>query len=173
MMKNFKSLFCLSLISLACMSGYAQLDDDGDMLYVYTSASSDAVKYECADLDKITFGDKGVQLWNTAWPTEYPYGKISVISFRERKSRPTGLHQAVASDNRLSIGYDGSSSLVTVRSGVELISVSVYNMQGVAMLSLSVSGLSCDVSLRDIPQGIYVVKVKGEGAESSRKVVKK
>ena len=75
---------------------FAQATDGDDMLYVYTKNNKEAALYQLDDLNKITFSNSGVRLWNTNWPTEYPYSKFSVITFRDRNYvKPTGIESQV------------------------------------------------------------------------------
>lgn len=90
-------LFCFSA-SLTC---YAQNPDDGDMLYIYTKNSTEATLSQLDDLNKITFSNNGVCIWNTGWPTEYPYSKVSVITFRKKNNdAPTGI-ETIPEENGL------------------------------------------------------------------------
>ena len=64
--------------SLASISGFGQ-EDNGDNLTVYTKSSSEAVVYSVEEINKITFSENGVQIWNTNWPTEYAYSNVRVL----------------------------------------------------------------------------------------------
>lgn len=84
-MKRLKKLLITTFILLAAFSdGLAQNTEDGDMLYVYTKSSDEAAMYQLDEVNKITFSNKGVQLWSTDWPTEYPYSSVQALSFKKR-----------------------------------------------------------------------------------------
>lgn len=59
-------------------------------LYLYTQVSSEAVTYSINELKKITFNNRGMQMWNTNWPTEYAYSKFRVITVNQKKDE-TGI----------------------------------------------------------------------------------
>ena len=50
-------------------------------LQVYTKSSNEAASYSLDEFDKITFSEKGIQIWNTQWPTEYSYANVRVLTF--------------------------------------------------------------------------------------------
>lgn len=96
-MKKRLLLLSVVLSCLAIGTCYAALPDDGETLYLYTKATKEAAVYSLDELNKITFSDKGVQIWNTSWPTEYAYSNVRVITFSEKKT-PTGIEQVEKSD---------------------------------------------------------------------------
>lgn len=74
----------------AATSTFSMTPDDGENLYLYTKSTKEAVVYSLNELDKITFGEKGIQIWNTSWPTEYAYSNVRVLTFSKTKT-PTGI----------------------------------------------------------------------------------
>ena len=92
-MRVLKLTFLLTLLmSMVAVPGISAVPDDGETLYLYTKATKEAAVYSLDELNKITFSDKGVQIWNTSWPTEYAYSNVRVITFSEKKT-PTGIEQ--------------------------------------------------------------------------------
>ena len=98
-MKHKHLLFLLPvLMSMAASvvsAKTADPDDDKD-LNLYTRSSAEPVRYSISDLRKITFSEKGVQVWSTNWPTEYPYSQFLVITWTEREDE-TGIGNLTAS----------------------------------------------------------------------------
>lgn len=171
-MKRLKTI----LLTILCLStftdSFAQGEDDG-LLYVYIKTSADAALYELSDLNKITFSDKGVQLWNTAWPTEYPYKSVSVISFKKRKQGgTTGISTKTEGEGKINIGYNALQSVVTVVSDVLLDRVAVYDLQGRCIVSDNDGKQVYNLSLSSSPQGVYIVKAYGKKAETTKRIVK-
>lgn len=80
-------------------SGVAMTPDDGENLYLYTKSTKEAAVYSLDELDRITFSDNGVQIWNTNWPTEYAYSNVRVITFSDKKT-PTGISTVQGSESR-------------------------------------------------------------------------
>ena len=50
-------------------------------MHVFTKSSNEAASYSLDELDKITFSEKGIQIWTTQWPTEYSYANVRVLTF--------------------------------------------------------------------------------------------
>ena len=98
-MKHKHLLFLLSvLMSMATSVVAAKTagpDDDKD-LNLYIRSSAEPVRYSISDLRKITFSEKGVQVWSTNWPTEYPYSQFLGIALTEREDE-TGIANLTAS----------------------------------------------------------------------------
>ena len=171
-MKRLKTILLTIMCLSAFTDSFAQSADDG-LLYVYTKTSTDAALYELSDLNKITFSDKGVQLWNTAWPTEYPYKNVSVISFKKRKQGgSTGIGLKTEGEGKISIGYNTLQSVVTVVSDVLLDRVAVYDLQGRCIASDKDEKQFYNLSLSSSPQGVYIVKAYGKKSETTKRIVK-
>ena len=173
-MKHFKNTFLLTiLLSMVGAKAFSTNPDDGDMLYVYTKNSKEAALYQLDELNKITFSSNGVRMWNTEWPTEYPYSKVSVITFRNRNYvKPTGIKTTYAEQDKVTISYDNSTSLITVKSGDLLEGVAIYDLQG-QLISIDNSKQKVyRFSVKDVHQGVYVVKAFGKHAEAIKKIVK-
>ena len=94
----------LTILGLSAFANsFAQSTNDEDTLFVYTKKYQDPALYELNELNKITFSTKGVQFWNTDWPTEYPYTNVSVLSFKKRATLPKHLRGDVNSDGTVDI----------------------------------------------------------------------
>ena len=173
-MKHLKLTFLFTiLLGMVSTSGFAANPDDDDMLYVYTKNNKDAALYQLDDLNKITFSNSGVRMWNTNWPTEYPYSKVSVITFRDRNYvKPTSIETTYADDEQIRISYSPSSGVVTVKSSTQLDGIAVYDLQGQLIDADHTSRQFYQLSLKHVHQGVYVVKAKGKRSEAVKKIVK-
>lgn len=173
-MKHLKLTFLFTiLLGMVSISGFAANPDDDDMLYVYTKNNKDAALYQLDDLNKITFSNSGVRMWNTNWPTEYPYSKVSVITFRDRNYvKPTSIETTYADDEQIRISYSPSSGVVTVKSSSLLDGIAVYDLQGQLIDANRTSRQFYQLSLKHVHQGVYVVKAKGKRSETVKKIVK-
>lgn len=74
----------MSMVANVALAHTGQYGDE-ETLYLYTKSSTEAVSYSISDLKKITFSSKGVQMWNTNWPTEYAYSQFRVITVNNKK----------------------------------------------------------------------------------------
>ncbi len=94
------------LVSMVMSPVFAQTagPDEGETLYLYTKSFSEAFFYPMSELRKITFSNKGVQLWTTNWPTEYSYSQFRVITVNSPKEG-TGIED-------ISIGSKGVGNVV-------------------------------------------------------------
>ena len=173
-MKHLKLTFLFTiLLGMVSTSGFAANPDDDDMLYVYTKNNKDAALYQLDDLNKITFSNSGVRMWNTNWPTEYPYSKVSVITFRDRNYvKPTSIETTYADEEQIRISYSSSSGVVTVKSSTQLDGIAVYDLQGQLIDADHTSRQFYQLSLKHVYQGVYVVKAKGKRSETVKKIVK-
>lgn len=170
MNKVFQMLALFMVASITC---HAQRTVDGDMLYVYTKNSTEPSLYQMDDIRKITFSEKGVRVWNTGWPTEFPYTKVNIITFRDRKSiRPTGVETIPIDNNDIRIGYNKSNDILTVKSDAFMDGVVIYNSQGQQISADNIKRQLYRISLKNVGQGVYVVKARGQQSETIKKIVK-
>lgn len=161
------------LIMLVPVTCHAQRTVDGDMLYVYTKNSTEPSLYQMDDIRKITFSEKGVRVWNTGWPTEFPYNKVNIITFRDRKSiRPTGVETIPIDNNNIRIGYNKNNDILTVKSDAFMDGVVIYNSQGQQISADNIKRQLYRISLKNVGQGVYVVKARGQQSETIKKIVK-
>ena len=81
-MKRIQTILTIAMLLMSAFSDcLAQNTGNGDTLYVNTKSSDESAKYLLDDVNKMTFSSKGIQLWSTSWPTEYPYGNVENLSF--------------------------------------------------------------------------------------------
>lgn len=122
-----KRVLAIVLCSMVAFQGFAQSADDEETLNVYTRTSNEAASYSLEELDKITFSDKGVQIWNTQWPTEYVYKNVRKMTFTCNSNNPgiptTILRPASSNGNREVYDLQGRQ-LNSPKKGVSIIRMS-------------------------------------------------
>lgn len=167
-----KSFFSIAFC-LAMQSGYCQSEKDGDDLYVYTKSAKEAAVYSLDEINKITFSKKGIQIWNTNWPTEYVYSNVRILTFSDIESSSQSIIDIVSDRNTgVDLVYNPSSFMLTINSARQMSGVALYNSKGMLVLSDFVHKHKYCFLLSSLPNGIYLVKVFGNGKTISRKIVK-
>ena len=86
MQSIFQKTFLSAILSMTTFFGYCQDIDNEDNLRLYTKSTKEATVYSMDEINKITFSKKGVQIWNTNWPTEYAYSNVRVLAFSTRST---------------------------------------------------------------------------------------
>lgn len=167
-MNSTKMIFSLMLLFVST-AGLAASPADGDNIYVYTKQSIDPAIYSLDDLDKITFSEKGINFWNTKWPTEYAYGNFRLITFKATDN-PNGIESVVVGDACVVITYDRQQEMVCVKSEKFLNGITIFDVQGRPVAAANYAASVYEVSLSSVPRGIYIVKAKGSSV--SQKIVK-
>ena len=172
-MERLKATLTIAIVLLSTISDcFAQSTGEGDMLYVYTKSSDEAAMYQLDDVNKITFSSKGVQLWSTSWPTEYPYANVSVLSFKARSNDPSAVRNLYDAEGKISIGYNASNSVIIVVGDMVLERVAVYDMQGQKVSVDNGKKQVYSLSLKNAPLGVYVVKAFGKKRGMTKKIVR-
>lgn len=166
-----KKLLLLLLMPLAALPTQAATPDGDDNLYVVMNGSRETAVYSLGELNKITFNSNGVQLWNTAWPTEYAYSKVRVLKFRDNKNVATGVTRTTR-DGGPRIRFRPDDGTVRVVGSRPLTGVTVYDAQGRTVASDSHAAADYRLSLSHLPKGIYVVKAFAEGEVFTQKILK-
>lgn len=167
---NIKTILII-LLSMINVRGFSANPDDGDYLNVFTKQSNIKVSYSLDDLDKITFSETGIRLWNTNWPTEYSYDNFRLISFNI-SSNTDAIEQVSLNQVDARITYDRIREIVCVESERHLLSVIVYDLQGRPVAKDLHQASSYEVSLSHIPRGVYVIKVNGGSQSASMRIVR-
>ena len=78
--KTLSFLLAVLMGAASVSPAYAVQPDNGNGLSLYTRSESGSVTYSMDEIRKITFSDKGVQIWVTEWPTEYSYSQFRVLA---------------------------------------------------------------------------------------------
>ena len=166
-----KNSIVLILLLLANTAGFASNPGDGDNLHVYTKGSTRATAYSLDNLDKLTFGDYSISVWMNNGRTDYSYGNISLLTFRE-SIHPTSVESLIKEDGNIRIYYDRSVQMVKTESPMPLENVQVFSVQGSEVVSKSMNTKSSHLSLAGLPRGVYIVNVKGKGVRKSVRIIK-
>ncbi|MBQ6186669.1 MAG: T9SS type A sorting domain-containing protein [Prevotella sp.] len=162
----------VALAVIVSLSGVAANPVVGDYLYLFTRSSSKPSSYSLTDLDKITFSDKGLNLWASESPTEYAYSNFRLITFSE-DTNPTGIEEFYEDkETDIKIKYDKMSRLVTVESDSNITSVTIYDAHGRLVDSQHGSSHSYKLSLIDVSQGIYIIKASTDNKTVTKKIAK-
>ena len=172
-MKQLKTVLIIALLLMSALSDcLAQGMGDGDTLYVYTKTCDEAARYLLDDVNKMTFSSKGVQLWITNWPTEYPYENVRFLTFKTSSNEPSTVRNLSNTEGKISIGYNASNCNVTVMSDILLDCVAVYDVQGQAISEDKSKRQVYNLSLKNAPYGVYVIKAFGIKKGICKKIVK-
>lgn len=158
-------------MSMMSILGFSMNPADGDKLFVFSKQSSVPVAYSLDDLNKITFSETGVKLWNTNWPTEYVYENFDVIAFNEFK-QSSDIKQIPVNSSNVSIIFERSRNMICVKSENIMSGVSVYDLQGRPVVKDHQTAYSYEIDISSMPQGIFIVRVNGGGSVVSQKIIK-
>ena len=90
MQSIFTKTFLTAFLSMTTAFGYCQDIDNEANLRLFTNSTKEATVYSLDEINKITFSKKGVQIWNTDWPTEYAYSSVRVLTISSRGSDVVG-----------------------------------------------------------------------------------
>ena len=159
------------LINVMSLASFSSNPADGDNLYILTKTSIQPMVFSLDNLDKITFTENGINLWNTSWPTRYSYDNFLMMSFKELKSDAILLKKIESAD--VNITYDKQSNFVRVSGTKRIDAIIVYDLHGYLVASNRFPSSPCEVSLSHTSRGIYVVHVYSEGnVIAKQKIVK-
>ena len=105
--KTLSFLLALLMSMVARVSpAYAVQPDNGNGLSLYTRSESGSVTYSMDEIRKITFSDKGVQIWVTEWPTEYTYSQFRVLALGSLDETGIGSLSADKGERAVDAYYD-------------------------------------------------------------------
>lgn len=158
------------LMSMVSITGFAASPADGDNLFVWTKGAKEAVVYSLDNLYKITFDEAAVSVWTNKGKTYYTYGSIELLTFRDGIRPVAGVEQLSAGDVEVRIHYDRESQLVSIDSQKPVASILVCDLQGRVVARVSRVACQLQVSLKELPQGVYIVKT--QGITKSKKIIK-
>lgn len=165
--------FCLWVICLFFLnfSGVIASPDGGDNFYVYTKGATKSGVYSLENLDKLTFDDMSMSVWTKVGKTDYVYGNISLLTFRD-EVKPTAVVDLFTTNNDIRISYNRESMQVSAQSAKPLTCLTAFDMQGRTVVSLRKTSDCLRLSLVGLPQGVYILKAQGAGFEKSVKIIK-
>ena len=171
-MKFIKTLlFCL--ICPLLMHARTMVPDDGDNLYVYTKGAAQAVTYSFDNLDKMTFGDNALSIWTNSGKTDYAYNQIELLTFKSGIKPATGIKKTIVSKVNVRWMYDRTLQTLRVMGEQELSGISVFDAQGRVVIKERILAKDCQLSLDNVPSGVYFVKVSdSKGIVTTIKIIK-
>lgn len=170
-MKYKRQIMFTFLSGFVGLAGLSSNPVDGDNLYVLTKTSTQPMVFSLDNLDKITFTENGVNLWNTSWPTRYSYDNFRVMAFKE--PTPNAILLKEMESVNADVTYDRQGNCVRVSSAMPIDAVIIYDLHGYLVVSDRQPSSPCEVSLSHAPRGIYVVQVLFEGnVVAKKKIVK-
>ena len=155
---------------MVCVAAFAASPADGDNLFVWTKGAKTAVVYSLDNLDKITFDDNAFSVWTNKGKTDYVYGNIELLTFRDGVKPVAGVELLTAADAEVRICYNRESQLVSVESQKPLGGIQVCDLQGRVVARVSRVARQLHLSLTELPQGVYIVKP--QGTNKSVKIIK-
>lgn len=147
-----------------------------DYLCLYSSVQSESSSWEVSQVRKITFSSDAinVHLWQDGDLHGLSYGKFRKITFEEQPlpdSGPTGIQ--VMETTGMTLRYDAARKTLRVSGLNGNGTIQVYSIGGTLSMSSTVDGGQSEVSLADIPEGLYIVKVSdGEETKSVKIQIK-
>lgn len=145
--------------------------DDRNTLYVYVNSSDMTQSFSLDNLDKITFSENSMKLWEYSGTTEIDFSTFSFLSF-DKDINPTTSVRDLSFGKDVKIQYVPKSNVVTVEAKEPLNGVAIYDLQGRLLTSASTASQSYRISVAKIPRGIFVVRVTCGGKVKSHKMVK-
>lgn len=160
----------LTFLILVSTTTFAASPADGDNLFVWTKGAKTAVVYSLDNLDKITFDDAAVSVWTNKGKTDYAYGNIALLTFRDGVKPVAGVELLTAAESDVSISYDREAQLISVDSNQPVGGIMVCDLQGRVVARVSRVARQLHLSLADLPQGVYIVKP--QGTTKSVKIIK-
>ena len=158
------------LFNLVGVVAFAASPADGDNLFVWTKGAKTAVVYSLDNLDKITFDDAAVSVWTNKGKTDYAYGNIALMTFRDGVKPVAGVELLTAVESDVRISYDRETQLVRVDGNQPVGGIIVCDLQGRVVARVSRVARQLHLSLADLPQGVYIVKP--QGTTKSVKIIK-
>ena len=145
--------------------------DDRNTLYVYVNSSGTPQSFSLDNLDKITFSENSMKLWEHNRTTEIDFSTFSFLSF-DKDINPTTSVRDLSIGKDVKIQYIPKSNVVTVEAKETLDGVAIYDLQGRLLTSASTASKSYRIPVAKVPLGVFVVRVTCGGMVKSHKMVK-
>lgn len=160
------------LVGLALAPHSAQADDRNSF-YVYVNSSNRPETFSLNTLDKITFTDNSMKLWEDTKMTEIEFSAIDFLTLDEQQTRPIVTQvQNLDIDESISIKYDAKAGFVTIEGKEQLHGAAIYDLQGRLLVSDASASKLYRLSVAKVPRGIFLVRVTSGGKVKSQKLVK-
>lgn len=167
----FYSLLLLGLVAALPLSAFA---DDRNSFYIYVNSSSTPETFSLNSLNKITFTNSSMKMWEDTKMTEIPFSSIDFLTLDEEQT-PSSLITSVkeiAKDENISIKYQAAGDVVIVEGKEALEGVAIYDLQGRLVISDNSAAKAYRLSVAKVRRGMFIVKVTDQGKVKSQKLVK-
>ena len=171
--KGFSHLLPFLLLGLVVALPFSAQADDRNSFYVYVNSSNTPETFSLNTLDKITFTDNSMKLWEDTKMTEIEFSEIDFLTLDEQQTRPIVTPvQNLDIDENIRIKYDAKAGFVTIEGKEQLQGAAIYDLQGRLLVSDASASKSYRLSVAKVPRGIFLVKVTSGGKVKSQKLVK-
>ncbi|MDR0618781.1 MAG: T9SS type A sorting domain-containing protein [Bacteroidales bacterium] len=124
------------------------------------------------NINKLTFDMDNVyieQLDNS--PVEFPFSDIVMLTFLN--SSVISLEELlIQNKSNIDVFYSIMLDNATVKSSSPIKRITVYNTLGRVVKELKPNALQAEVSLRDTPQGLYIISAVTVEGNVSKKIIK-
>lgn len=174
-MKKFIISFSLPLLlGLVVAFPLSALADDRNSFYIYVNSSSTPETFSLNSLNKITFTNSSMKMWEDAKMTEIPFSSIDFLTLDEEQtpSSPITSVKEIAKDENISIKYQAAGDVVIVEGKEALEGVAIYDLQGRLVVSDNSAANAYRLSVAKVRRGMFIVKVTDQGKVKSQKLVK-
>ena len=168
-MKKLLFLFALMFLMFSFISGKAKADD-GNILYLYSKSSTTPTKFSLDELDKITFSDDGMLMWNRNGTGQIPFEDFLLFTFSEIEHPYLSSVESTSIQNDLKVRLLEGRMLL-VDSSKPLSGVSVYDLQGRVVANESSASTTYRISLSTAPTGIFLIKTIVDGKVIVKKII--
>lgn len=169
-MKYQNKVVMLTFFFLVSAAGFSASYADEDNLYLWTKGAQSAVVYSLDRLDKITFDDTFMSVWTNGGKTDYAYSSIAFMSLQETVKPVTGVAKLPVNDSDMVVSFDREAQLVRVDGEKAFGGIAVCDLQGREVLKRSRTATHQQLSVADLPRGVYIVKPLG--TSKSVKIIK-
>lgn len=161
----------LGLVVALPLSAHA---DDRNSFYIYVNSSPTPETFSLNSLNKITFTNSSMKMWEDTKMTEIPFSSIDFLTLDEEQtpSSPLTSVREIASDGNISINYQPAGDVVIVEGKEALEGVAIYDLQGRLVASDTSSSKTYRLSVAKVRRGMFIVKVTSGGKVKSQKLVK-
>ena len=145
--------------------------DDGNTLYYYSKSSLTPTRFSLDDLEKMTFGADGIQMWKQNGMDEIPYDDFLLFTFTEIEHPFISSVETPFMSQDVQIRYKVDKKSLIVESDFPLNGVSIYDLQGRIVKNYTMVGTLYNISIFDVHTGVYLVKIICNGKLTVNKIV--
>ena len=148
--------------------------DDRNSFYVYVNSSTTPETFSLNSLDKITFTNNSMKMWEDTKMTEIPFSSIDFLTLDEEQtpSSPATAVKNLDIDEAVRIKYQTKGDIVLVESDEALDGVTIYDLQGRIVIADNSASKTYRLSVAKVRRGMFIVKVTSGGKVKSQKLVK-